>query len=158
MSDEGLARSRFDLDSSAGFWLGIAYRKVSTLLLHRIADFDVTPEQWSVLYRIGEQDGQIQKDIAERSGKDKPTTTRILDALEAKGFIEKRPGENDRRSFRIFLTEKGKKARERIAPIEYDTIRDATAGMTAEEYAMLLRMLRRISDNADGLLSELKKE
>ncbi|MDF2960754.1 MAG: transcriptional regulator [Paenibacillus sp.] len=146
------------LDDSIGFWLGITYRKLSTLFLHRIKHYDLTPEQWSVLYRIGEEDGLIQREIAGRSGKDKPTTTRIMDALEAKGFIVKQPGLTDRRSFKVFITDKGKEVRSLITPVEYKTVQDASAGISGEEYDMLLELLRRISGNVDVLMEKEKGE
>lgn len=139
------------LDQSLGFAIGVTYRKISGLLFSRFRALDLTPEQWAVLYRVGERDGQIQKEIAERSGKDKPTTTRILDALEAKGFIEKKPGAHDRRSFEVSITDKGRRTVELAAPVERETIRDACEGLTPDQYARMLEWLRAINGNVDRL-------
>ncbi|AJY74616.1 MarR family winged helix-turn-helix transcriptional regulator [Paenibacillus beijingensis] len=143
--------NREGLDGSIGFLMGVTYRKLSHLLLQRLKDYDITPEQWSVLYRIQEMDGCIQKEIAERSGKDKPTTTRILDALEAKGLVRRKIGENDRRSFRITITDKGKELIRQTEPIEKKAVQDAAAGLSDGEIETLLRLLRHIGDNVDGL-------
>lgn len=137
------------LDESVGFWLGIAYRKVSNLLLQRIKAFDMTPEQWAVLYRIAERDGQIQKNIAKRAAKDRPTTTRILDSLESKGYIVRRPDERDRRSLLVDITDSGRDVVKQLAPIEHQVISEATEGLSPDEYAVLLRWLRTISDNTE---------
>lgn len=144
MSGEGL-------NGSLGFWLGVTYRKLSNLLLQRFKEHDITPEQWSVLFRIQEMDGCIQKEIAERSGKDKPTTTRILDALEAKGLVRRKIGENDRRSFCVNITDKGRDLLRETEPIEKQTVRDAAAGLSDDDIATLLRLLRHIGDNVDEL-------
>lgn len=99
----------FKLDElvSVGFLMGIAHRKISTLLLQRLKEYDITPEQWSVLYQIVREEGMIQKDIALRAYKDKPTMTRIINQLETKGFVTRKEGTVDRRSFLIYSTELG---------------------------------------------------
>lgn len=126
------------LNDSLGFLLGVAYRKMSNFLSQRLKEYDITPEQWSVLYRIYEQDGLIQKDIAARACKDKPTTTRILDSLEAKQFIRKQVGQGDRRSFHIYITDKGRSLIEETISIEQQTNRDAAAGLSQEQYDQLI--------------------
>ncbi|GIP24475.1 MarR family winged helix-turn-helix transcriptional regulator [Paenibacillus sp. J22TS3] len=146
------------LDESVGFHMGVTYRKLSQLLQHRLRDYHITPEQWSVLYRIWEKEGQIQKEIGERSGKDKPTTTRILAALEEKGFIRRESGEKDRRSYSIFITDEGKRVIEQTEPIEHQLHSDVTEGLSEEEKASLLRLLRRLTSNADELMKREKKE
>ncbi|RNB90711.1 MarR family transcriptional regulator [Brevibacillus fluminis] len=131
--------------------MGVIYRKISNLLMHRLKEHDITPEQWAVLYRVSEREGMIQKEIAERAGKDRPTTTRILDALEAKGFVVKQAGEQDRRSFLVFSTEKGRALIEQIVPIEKQTIADATDGISTADVELLHRLLRQIGENIDRL-------
>lgn len=139
------------LDRSIGFVSGVAYRKLSALLASRIKPYQLTPEQWAVLYRIRERDAQIQKEIAERAGKDNPTTTRILDLLEAKGFIERRAGQRDRRSFEVFITDKGRRTVDEVSPIEHITVQEACEGVTDEEYAIALKVMDVISRNIDRL-------
>ncbi|MFD1955650.1 MarR family winged helix-turn-helix transcriptional regulator [Paenibacillus thailandensis] len=146
------------LDDSIGYLLGISYRKLTNLLQHRIRSYDMTPEQWSVLYRINERDGLIQKEIAERSGKDKPTTTRILDLLEAKGYIVKKPGEKDRRAFLVYITEAGKEVVAAITPIEKQLVEEATVSLSDNEYAYLLELLARIDAAVDKLTEKERGE
>ncbi|USB32672.1 MarR family transcriptional regulator [Paenibacillus sp. YPG26] len=146
------------LDESIGFHMGIAYRKMSQVLQQRLRDYHITPEQWSVLYRISEKEGQIQREIGERSGKDKPTTTRIITALEEKGFIRRVSGENDRRSFFIFITEEGRSVIRDTIPLERQILKEVTEGMTDEESKLLLKLLRQIAGKADLMIEREKKE
>ncbi|WP_208543903.1 MarR family winged helix-turn-helix transcriptional regulator [Paenibacillus protaetiae] len=146
------------LDTSIGYLLGITYRKLSNLLQLQIKSLDMTPEQWSVLYRISEREGMIQKEIGERAGKDKPTTTRILDLLEGKGYIYRTPGEQDKRSFQIYATEAGKQVIRTIAPIEMQMVEDASEGLSAEQYEQLLDWIRQIDRNVDRLTEKLRGE
>lgn len=46
-------------------------------------------------------------DLAERLGYTRPRMTRILDSLEAKGYVRRVPDEQDRRRVIAYCTEKG---------------------------------------------------
>ncbi|MEW9701673.1 MarR family winged helix-turn-helix transcriptional regulator [Paenibacillus sp. SI8] len=139
------------LDHSIGFNMGLTYRKLSNLLQQRLKVYDITPEQWSVLYQIDKADGLMQKEIAERVGKDRPTTTRILDQLEGKGYVYKKTGENDRRSFLVYITDKGSSLMQETIPIEQKVITDVRQCMSNEEYNLLMNLLIRVSNQVSEL-------
>lgn len=143
-----------DLDQSIGFWTSKTYRKLSFLLQQRLKAYDITSEQWSMLYHVGQEDGLIQKEIAQRVAKDKPTTTRMLDLLSDKGLIKREPGKKDRRSFLIYATDKGRQLLAETLPIENLLIQEVKSCMSSEEYELLLNLLRRVSAHADTLLNQ----
>ncbi|GJM82714.1 transcriptional regulator [Paenibacillus sp. HMSSN-139] len=130
---------------AVGFIMGVAYRKIAALLQHRLKSYEITPEQWSVLNQIDLANGLIQKEIADRTGKDKPTTTRIIDLLESKSLIYKQPGLQDRRSFLVYATERGKELIRETAPIEQSVTEEVKRIMSGEEYTLLMELLQRIN-------------
>lgn len=140
-----------ELDRSIGFMMGTTYHKLSALLQGRLKEYVITPEQWSVLYQVNRDDGLIQKKIAELTGKDKPTTTRILDHLEQKGLISKRIGENDRRSFAVYITDKGQKLIQATIPIERQVTVEIKQCISKEEYEGLISLLHRINNHVNKL-------
>jgi len=142
----------YDLNLSAGFRMGSAYRKVSSLFQNRLKPFDITPEQWSVLYQAAQEDGLIQKEIAERSGKDRPTTTRILDHLEQKGLVGRQIGDRDRRSFKVCITDKGRTLIRETLPLEKQVNEDIRGCMTEREYETLMQLLVRIRLHVNDIL------
>jgi Transcriptional regulators len=146
------------LDHSIGFLLGTTYRKLTNFFAGRIKEFGLTPEQWAVLFRVREEDGLIQKELAERAGKDKPTTTRILDSLEAKGFITKRASEHDRRSFQVYITVLGRETADAIEPIEYSTIAEIAQVLSAAEYEQMTNLLKRLNEHTASLLENEKEQ
>lgn len=141
----------YDLNRSLGFLMGNTYRKLSALFQSGLKEYDITPEQWSVLYQIDQADGLIQKDIAERSGKDRPTTTRILDHLEQKGLVYKQIGENDRRSFRVYITSKGKSLIQETLPIEKRVNTEVRKCLSEEEYETLMKLLITVSGRVNEI-------
>lgn len=61
-----------------------------------------------VLEYLSRQDGGMNpSDLAERLGYTRPRMTRILDSLEAKGYVRRVPDEQDRRRVIVYCTEKG---------------------------------------------------
>lgn len=146
------------LDHSIGFIMGITHRKLALVLQNRLKNFDITPEQWSVLYLISRVDGLIQKEIAQRSGKDKPTTTRILDHLETKGLIYKKTGSEDRRSFVVHITDKGRSLIQETEPIERQLVNDIKECMSEEEYEILMKLILRILSYANNELAYKDQE
>lgn len=152
---EGFLEQGSLLERSVAFAMGVTSRKMGLLLTQRLKSYDITPEQWLVLYCVQEQDGMIQKEIAARTDKDKPSTTRILDSLDSKGFIEKQAGENDRRSFLVFATEKGRSLIAETDAIERNTVADAMKGISEQDQKHLMELLRKIMGNIDGLTERI---
>jgi len=153
-----MADNPYDLNRSVGFMMGTAYRKMTALFHNRLKEFEITPEQWSVLYCVDREDGLIQKEIAERSGKDRPTTTRLLDHLEKKELVYRRTGEQDRRSFRVYATDKGRELIRVTIPIEKRMIEEVRACVADEEYDALLALLYRINEHMKVILDQTTSE
>lgn len=63
---------------------------------------------------LGTQGPMAAVELADRAGRDTTTISRQLLVLEAKGFIERRPSEEDRRVKEIFLTAEGTDVAERL--------------------------------------------
>lgn len=152
--EKSLENVKWGLEQSLGFTLGVASRRMSQLFAHRLKEYGISPEQWSVLHLIAGQEGLIQKEIAQRSFKDKPTVTRILDVLEEKGLISRKPGEQDRRSFRLYPTDKGRQAALHTEPLERGVNGELAAHMGEEAYYALLAQLKEIIRFADTLMEK----
>jgi DNA-binding MarR family transcriptional regulator len=139
----------FPLDNSPGF---IIYRTATKLkaelsrALHA-AGFSVTPEQWAVLNRLWENEGESQTILAERTSKDRHNMTRILDLLEKNGLVRREPDPEDRRSRRIFLTDEGKTLKKELIPIVKKHLLRAFAGLGTEDVEQLMRIHEHIVAN-----------
>lgn len=148
---ESIHDVKWSLDHSLGFALGVASRRMSQLFGQRLREYGISPEQWSVLHVIAGHEGLIQKEIAERTAKDKPTVTRILDVLEEKGLIARKPGEQDRRSFRLYATDKGQALALQTEPLERGVNAELADRLGEAAYYALLAELKEIIGYADRL-------
>jgi DNA-binding MarR family transcriptional regulator len=136
-------------DESIGFLMGKTYRKIVMHVTTYLREFDLTPEQFSVLFCLSKQEGINQKELAIRTTKDQPTITRILDALAKKGFIEKKLSETDRRAYLLMLSDKGREWIELATPAEAKAISEVVDGMSEEELQILRQTLIRIAENVN---------
>jgi len=136
------------LDESVGYLVNQTGRKLTALLLQHFKPYDITPEQWTLLNRLGEQDGITQCDLAKRIDKDQTNVTRMLDQLERKGFVKRRMNEADRRSYLACITEEGKALVRKLAPIESEVLDLVTDGLSGEEVKLLKSILLRLTENA----------
>ena len=111
-------------DQSIGHLTSKTSKKIIHYVNIKLEKFDLTTEQWAVLLRLSKQDKINQKLLAEISGKDQPTLTRILDILTRKALIERHPSFEDRRSFSVHITDKGLILAEKVAPLLENVFKD----------------------------------
>ncbi|ALS24639.1 MULTISPECIES: MarR family winged helix-turn-helix transcriptional regulator [Paenibacillus] len=146
-----------NIDHSLGFIINHAGRRLSQLLSLHYQPYDITTEQWTVLNRLSERDGITQKDLAHRAEKDQTNITRILDQLERKGLVERRPNAVDRRSFLTFITDKGRSLNQVLLPIESRVVSSVLDGLSEEDVERLRAALIQITKNANRTINELEE-
>ncbi len=96
--------------SRYSFLLDRTARRVKQYAKQRFRElgWEITIDQWAVLKQLYDHGEQNQRELGNNTFKDNPTITRILDLLVEKGFIERKPHPDDRRSFIVALTSSGK--------------------------------------------------
>ncbi len=103
--------------------------------------------QEMVLLELWKADGLKGSELAERLGVEPPTVTRMTRRMESCGFVERRPDPSDARSFRVYLTEKGRALGEPGARIWQEAEEKTLRGISPEETLVLRRLLVRIREN-----------
>lgn len=135
------------LEESMGYYIGNMYRKMVQYISIQLRPFDITTEQFAALFQLYKCDGINQKELAKRTSKDQPTTTRILDALSRKGLIEKKMCPSDRRAFLISITAKGRKMMEEAIPVENKALEQVFEGLDSEQIEWLKQIMLHCSAN-----------
>ena len=144
------AEVRKKRNSSIGYLLANAHKQTMGMLAECLAPMGVTPAQWQVLVVLWEEDGIVQRELAERMVIEQATLTRTLDRMERDGFVERRRDEHDRRRFRVFVTENGFNLINTLVPAAMKTLATVTAGFSEEEANIFRSFLRRIIGNVDA--------
>ena len=81
--------------------------KQYTAAMLRQHNIDLTPEQFLLIDLLWNQGAMSQLEIADQMQKDKNSITKLVDAIERKGYVERHQNPSDRRSNTIVLTELG---------------------------------------------------
>jgi MarR family transcriptional regulator, transcriptional regulator for hemolysin len=81
-----------------------------------------TRAQWIVLFRLRQQEGLSQVDLADVLELQPISLVRLLDRLVEQGLLERRPDPKDRRANRLFLTRSGRRLVD-----DLDSLRDVIA-------------------------------
>ncbi|MEZ5043960.1 MAG: MarR family transcriptional regulator [Saprospiraceae bacterium] len=141
-----------DEPKKIGYYLERTTRIVKLSYLQAFANLgvDITPEQWVILDSLYQRNGQSQTELAGDSFKNAPTVSRILDLLERKELIERQRFNNDRRRYKIFLTDKGKLIVEKIQPAVTALRHQGWQNLSDEDYLVFLRIINQVFDNLDG--------
>jgi DNA-binding MarR family transcriptional regulator len=137
----------FKLDESIGFLVYRAQLLMKRELARQFRPHDITPEQWAVLNRLWERDGQTQKQLAARTFKDQPTMARICRRLEEKGLVRRTPCPEDGRASRVHLSDEARDLIPQLIPRAVRTIEKALAGIDPVEATTAKKVLSHMFDN-----------
>ncbi len=131
-----------DLEKNPGFLFRRMQQVSISLFLNRLRVFGITPLQYTVLRVIEAQPGIDQISVASHAILDTSTVKDILSRLEAKGLIERKTGERDRRTRSVSLTRAGGELLAAVEPEVRRTQTELLAPLSRQNQATLLRLLR----------------
>jgi len=137
------------LNKSFGTLIDRTHRKIKLKYLQtfKASGTDITPEQWALLDQLYQTNGISQNELANGTYKNAPTVSRIIDLLCKKGWTERSRSEHDRRSFHIFLTQKGKNIVETLMPKVAHLRKLGWKNISEEEYKTFVRLMNQIYEN-----------
>lgn len=108
--------------------------------------------QASLLSYVGEVGSQPQTRIAERLGLGRAATGSMIDALEARGLVRRRPDPDDRRVWLVEITPDGKDAVTDVAEVDRQLRYELRAGTSRSDRQQLAAILLRLQANLRGVL------
>jgi MarR family transcriptional regulator, transcriptional regulator for hemolysin len=126
-------------------------RLLRNFIDHRAKGRGTTRAQWIVLFRLREQEGLSQVDLADVLELQPISLVRLLDRLVEHGLVERRHDPKDRRANRLFLTDAGRQLVD-----DLDSLRDANAtdvlqGVSITSIQTTLNTLLDIKERIKGL-------
>ena len=133
-----------NFENSVSFLLakvGIAHRN---MLQKAVSGAGLHSGQVFVMFELWKTDGQRQIDLADRLNLAPPTVNKILGGLLDGDFVTRAKYEDDARSTRIFLTEKGKEVRAKLEEQWEELESETVEGLTDTETLMLRQLLGKL--------------
>jgi DNA-binding MarR family transcriptional regulator len=132
--------------STLAFLLSQVGIHASRRFAERIAEVDLNPPLFRILNLIDAAEGRSQQAIGEAIQVPPSRMVALVDELEARGLVERRPDPADRRVRALHLTRKGRTALAGGHEIARAHEEELTQGMTAVDRARLTRLLQQIVD------------
>ena len=122
-------------------------RLLRNYIEHRAKSRGTTRAQWIVLFRLRQQEGLSQVDLAEVMELQPISLVRLLDRLVDQDLLERRPHPTDRRANQLYLTDTGRRLVD-----DLDSLRDSIATETLRETPVAslqtaLAVLQQVKDN-----------
>ena len=153
-----MANNQFKRGELYSFITGMASTALARRLQRnfKLAGIEITIEQWSVLYHLWKEDGLSQQELCNRSFRDKPSITRLVDNLEKLKLVKRVASKDDRRINLVYLSEDAKKLQEETMNMANQTLNEALNGVSKEEIEMCKDVLQRVYENLQpAILTEL---
>jgi DNA-binding MarR family transcriptional regulator len=116
-------------------------------IMLRQKDVPLTPEQFMLIDLLWNQGEMSQQELADQLHKDKNSVTKLVDAIERKGFVVRRQNISDRRSNTLVLTEKAESLKADAKQKGIDILDRMLEGISEEEIRTFLTTLRKLNMN-----------
>ena len=113
----------------------------------RLAAFDVTPIQYSLLKCLWDNDMQTPTMLAQALQMDASTVTGLIERLERKNLVAREYSVEDRRSISIRLTSEGRGLQAGVEAAVQQANTEALRGLTEEQIAAFKRVCALIQEN-----------
>jgi MarR family transcriptional regulator for hemolysin len=109
-----------------------------------------TRAQWIVLFRLRQQEGLSQVDLADVLELQPISLVRLLDRLVEHGLLERRPDPRDRRANRLFLTRTGHQLVDDLDSLRDDIATDLLRDVPSHAIQTSLATLRGLKERIKG--------
>lgn len=133
-----------ELHDYYAYWLHRLSGAVLQTFERELAKYDVTHAQWYVLITVYREDADTPQAIAKFIEIDIGSVSRVIDRLVVKGFLVKRPHEEDRRSVFLELTPEGEETISALAKVADVLEKEWRACLTEEETQALATVLHKL--------------
>jgi DNA-binding MarR family transcriptional regulator len=117
----------------------------------RLAPLGLTPPHAGILRRLANSSGISQRELASALGMHASRLVAVIDEMESLGLVARQPSTDDRRTYSLQITQKGRDTMQAIAKVSFEHNQALCAPLNAEEREVLVSLLQRIADG-QGLI------
>jgi len=134
-----------------GYHISDVARLMRASFDRRVRRLGLTRAQWQVLSLLHHRPGASQTELAEMLEVERATAGRMVDRLERKNWVERRPDAADRRVNRLFLTTEARDVQADMGRIAEDMMDDAMASLAHDERELLADMMERMKSQLQSM-------
>jgi DNA-binding MarR family transcriptional regulator len=124
-------------------------RAVASTFSARLAPLELELREFALLRRIDSSEGGSQQAMGERLGIPPSRMVALVDRLEVRGMLERRPSPKDRRAHALYLTPAGKRLLVEAVKLASALESELTRELDAAERIQLIDLLDRLACNVE---------
>ena len=117
------------------------YQKVDRATSEHLRRWGLSVAQFDVLAQVGVSEGMTQQQLADSLLVTKGNVCQILDRMEGRGWISRRP---EGRMYRLFLTSGGRRLFDEVVPSQEAMISERFSALSRGEQEQLHGLLRKL--------------
>lgn len=140
----------YEIQHNFGFLVSDLTRLITSEFNDMMAPIELTRSQWRVVVYLHRQDGLSQSELAELLGVGKVTIGGLIDRLEHAGWIKRRDDPKDRRTKRVYLTEKGRAIEKEMMSRGVELTKRMLRTLSKDERTSLIDMLIAVKEDLQG--------
>jgi DNA-binding MarR family transcriptional regulator len=137
--------------TGAAFLLAQLGAHAASRFAEHLAELELMPAHAGVFRILAASPAITQQALATALGTLPSRLVAIVDELESRGFLERRPHESDRRSYALHLTDKGKSTLQAVGRIAREHQQTLLEALSEEEQRTLSVLLQRVAEQ-QGLI------
>jgi len=130
---------------AVGFLISQLGFQSSRRFADRLEPLDLNPRTFALLRHIEAAEGEPQHALAEALRVPPSRMVALLDELEERGLVERRPHPTDRRARSLYLTSAGRRLLEKAKKVAAEHEAELCADLSAAERKQLIALLGRIA-------------
>lgn len=141
-----------------GFLLGDTSRILRRRFEQLARGHGLTSAQWRAIGQLSRADGLTQVALATQLDIEPMTVCRLVDRMEAAGFVRREPNAEDKRAKRVCLTEVSRALLDDMRRIALQVYEEAFEGFSHDERSVLIEGLDRINENLSKRVGKHEEE
>ena len=136
-------------NKSVGRIVSCIHRFTAITFHKKLEKYNIGPGQLHFLMVLYRNEGINQECLAHKLMIDKATSARAIKKLEEEGYVTRKIDENDKRSYKIFLTKKGYDLKPIVNQILHEWTNILLTDFNEKEKKTLFELLEKLLKNAN---------
>ncbi|MEJ7819451.1 MAG: MarR family transcriptional regulator [Rubrobacteraceae bacterium] len=136
-----------NIQESIGYLLAQAAKEHRSRVSTAFSDLGIHVGQDMVLLCLWKEDGLTPSELASRLKVEPGTVSKVLSRMEKVDLVTRRSDPEDARSYKVYLTERGRALREPVESRWQEVEDRMVEELSPEEKVVLYRLLSRVRNN-----------
>jgi len=141
------ANGKLQLSEHLPYLFKHIYSQLQVASAGHLARFGVSVAVWRILAVLWEHGELSHKDLADQTSIEVSSLSRVSKAVQRDGLIRRIRTEQDQRTVRVTLTDKGRALAQQIIPWALDCQAEIVGNLSAQDVDTLIRILHVIVQN-----------